>query len=99
MEIEMSIRITFLHLPHILYHLQRIQDTQRIRQHKTLDTRLFQSIHQLKYIFGGIFDTVAPIFQINIDGYILFVGIMHHTYDIRQMFFRCLFQLLRTMLQ
>ena len=99
MEIEMSIRITFLHLPHILYHLQRIQDTQRIRQHKTLDARFFQSIHQLKHVFGRILDTVAPIFQINIDGYILFVGIMHHTYDIRQMFFRCLFQLLRTMLQ
>ena len=95
----MSIRITFLHLPHILYHLQRIQDTQRVRQHITLDTRLLQSIHQLEYIFGRILDTVTPIFQINIDGYILFVGIMHHTYDIRQMFFRCLFQLLRTMLQ
>ena len=88
MEIEMGLRITFFHLPHIFYHLQRIQDTQCIRQHKTLDTRIFQSIHQLEYVFGRILYAVTPVFQIDIDGYILLVSIAHHIDDLRQMFLR-----------
>ena len=39
-EVEMYIRITLQHLTEILYDLQRIHHTQRIRQHKTLNFKL-----------------------------------------------------------
>ena len=99
MEIEVHIRIMLLHLPHIFNYLQRIQDTQSVRQHITFDTGMLQSLHELKYIFGRVLHSVAPILQIDIDSNILFIGIAHHIDDILNMFFGTFLQLLRTVFQ
>ena len=40
MKIEVQVGITFLHLPHILDDLQRIEDSQRIGQHEPTDTAI-----------------------------------------------------------
>ena len=99
MEVKMCIRIPFLHLPHILYHLQRIQDSQCIGQHIAFDTRFLQAIHQLKHIVGRILHSIAPVFQIYVHVDILLVSIVYYVDDIRDVLFRSFFKLLRTMLQ
>ena len=98
-KIKMGIRITLLHLPHIFYHLQRVQDSQCIGQHITSDACLLQAIHQLKHIFGRIFHSVTPVFQIYIHSDILFICVMYYVDNICDMFFGSLFQLLGAMFQ
>ena len=99
MEIEVSMRITFHHLPHIFDDLQGIQHTQRIRQHIPLDIRVHQCIHHLEDVLRRIFHPVAPVFQVNVHLHILFIGIIHYANNIFDMFFRGLSQLTCAMLQ
>ena len=63
MEIEMCMRITLHHLLDEIIGLQRVQDTQCIRQHKSLDVSLGKCVHQCKYIVGGIFHAITPILE------------------------------------
>ena len=67
MEVEMQIGITLHHLAEILYHLQRVHDTQRIGQHKAFHIGGAQCIHHLIDIFGRVLHAVAPILEIEID--------------------------------
>ena len=52
MEIEMSIRITLLHLAHKLNDLQGVEYAQRIGQHEAADTCISKGVHQLENVFG-----------------------------------------------
>lgn len=85
MEIEVQFRITFPHLPHIFDDLQRVQDTECIRQHETLDTTLPQSVNQAEHIFRRILDTVTPVFQIDIYIHSPTMGITDNFQDIAYM--------------
>ena len=99
MEVEVLVWVVFLHLAHILDNLQRIQDTQGVGQHEPADTSILQTVHQLEYIVGRIFHSITPVFQIDIHGYVTFIGITHHLADVVDMFFRCFLQLVDTMFQ
>ena len=49
-EVEVRVRVSFLHLPHVFDHLQGIQHTERIRQHDAPDLRLREGIQHVIHI-------------------------------------------------
>ena len=67
MEVEVQIGIALHHLAEILYHLQRVHDTQRVGQHKAFHIGGAQCIHHLIDIFGRVLHAVAPVLEIDID--------------------------------
>ena len=93
MEIEMSIRIALLHLAHKLNDLQGIEYAQRVGQHEAADTCIGKGVHQLKDVFGRVFHSVAPVFEVNIDLHVEPLGVVHHRADVGDVFLRRLLQL------
>ena len=87
MKIEMQVGITVEHLLTELVRIARIQDAQCIRQHETTDRQVFQRIDQLEYIIGGVFDSVRPVFQINIYINTFFGSQRYNRTDICNMLF------------
>ena len=99
MKVKVSIRIAFYHLPEKLNHLKRIKHSQRIRQHKSLYTCIYESIHYLIHIVRRILHSIAPVFQVKIYVNTPFFCIFQRILYIIYVLFRSLMQLVCTMFQ
>ena len=96
-KVKMMRWIALNHPFHVIQDLNRIQYTQCVRQHISVNRCIFESIHQGKHIFGIIFDTITPILEVDI--YIDSPGscIFDHIYYIPDMLCNSFLQLPLTM--
>ena len=98
-EVEMQVAVTLHHLPHVFYHVQRIEYAQGVGQHEALDVLLAQGVHHLVDIVRRFLHAAAPVFEINVDAYAQLVGIVNRAADIVDVFLGLLLQLIETMTQ
>ena len=98
MKIELQVRIACNHFLTIFVSISRVQDAKRIRQHETPDRQVTKRIDCLKDIFRRVFNTVRPIFQIDVHSNLPFDCLVDDGTYIGKMLFGSLTKLFRHVL-
>ena len=99
MKIEVQVGVTIHHLLAILIRIARIQDTQRVGKHETLDGKLLEVIHHEEDVIRGVLDAIRPILQIDIHINLAPSSLVDHCRDVIQMLLWGLTQLFGHMLE
>src|SRR5664280_897466 len=73
--------------------LFRVENTQSIRKHKSLDIFILQRINQIKYILFRMDHTVRPVFEININLHVSLFCLPQYVLNIMDMSLGSFFQL------
>jgi len=98
MEIETQFRIAGGHLDTEVIRFLRVQDAQRIGQHKPFDRFLTERIDHLVNVLRRMAHAVGPVFQVQVDIDTHLPGIGNYLFYIVEMFFRCFAELFGHML-
>ena len=98
-EVEVGVGVVLHHLPHIVNHLQRIHNAERVGQHKTPNAGIDEGIHQLIDVLRRVLHTVRPVLQIEVHDDAALMSVGHFLSDVFDVLFRRLAQLLRAVLQ
>ena len=85
MEVKMRVGVALLHLPHVLYHLQWIENAQGIRKHESTDGCLCQCIEHGIDILRRLLHAVAPVLQVEVHAHIKTIGTSQTLLDIGHM--------------